>query len=79
MQGNDKKTIISKGNDIMIRQSVYLLAASIKNGVTVILMVQTIGVTVILLQTIEVPLTNNQLDRLIKMLDKDGDGEVDYG
>ena len=69
MQGNDKKTIISKGNDIMIRQSVYLVAASKNDGVTVIFM----------LQTIEVPLTNNQLDRLIKMLDKDGDGEVDYG
>jgi Ca2+-binding EF-hand superfamily protein len=30
-------------------------------------------------QSIQVPLTAKQLDRLITMLDKDGDGEVDYG
>ena len=31
-----------------------------------------------MLQAIEVPLSEAQLDRLIKMLDTDGDGEVDY-
>ena len=29
-------------------------------------------------QSIKVPLTQKQLDQLITMLDKDGDGEVDY-
>ena len=29
-------------------------------------------------QAYEVPLTRAQVDRLIGMLDKDGDGEVDY-
>ena len=31
------------------------------------------------LQAIDLPLTKQQLDTLLNMLDKDGDGEVDYG
>ena len=34
--------------------------------------------TLSILQSIEVPMTMSQLDKLIKMLDKDGDGEIDY-
>lgn len=31
------------------------------------------------LKAINVPLTDAQLDHLIKTLDKDGDGEIDFG
>ena len=34
---------------------------------------------VMMLQAIDLPLTKQQLDTLLNMLDKDGDGEVDYG
>ena len=30
-------------------------------------------------QALKVPLTDSQLDRLMDMLDKDKDGEVDFG
>ena len=31
-----------------------------------------------MLQAVNVPLNGNQIDKLIDMLDRDGDGEIDY-